>query len=116
MVSPLPIRPRRSHTHRDPDVRGGIDQPVESEDVLLCFKPAHLPGRQAMSGTAPVAQKFNFPARQSPPQKYAWPRRTGGVQSQSDHGPSPFSLTYRIRPRFFGTRLPVKSIFSQSNT
>ena len=43
----LTKRPRRSHAHRDPDVRGGIDQPVEGEDVLLCFKPAHLPGREA---------------------------------------------------------------------
>jgi hypothetical protein len=30
----LTIRPRRSHAHRNPDVRGGVDQAVEGEDVF----------------------------------------------------------------------------------
>lgn len=32
--SSLPIRPRRRHAHRDADVRRGVDQAVEGEDVV----------------------------------------------------------------------------------
>jgi hypothetical protein len=43
----MPIRPRSSHAHGDADVRGGVDQAVDGEDVVALSQPAHLAGREA---------------------------------------------------------------------
>ena len=43
----MATRPRRSHVHRDADLRGDVDQTVYSEDVFALPHPAHLAGQEA---------------------------------------------------------------------